>query len=1070
MFKFSYMKKNIFFFIVLFLNTIIFSKGYSQKIADFKFEKYTLLNGLSQSATYCIFQDKLGYIWVGTQQGVDKFDGYKFNQYSHDIKNVFSKSSGWVLDIKEDESANIWTTDYYGNISFLNRKNDHWENFILPTRDTLLKKYKNIPPNTGAGNSLYVDNKNKILWIGSNGTGLIQYDIQNKIFKQYLLHPDDSIKFGKQEMVNKVLRYNENDLLLSTSNGLQLFNIKNRVFRPLFNFRDSIFISQANDVRLIENKIYVATNYGAFIYDIQAKQTRIFKNEEKNQNTISSNSVNYIHFSKYGNYLWLTILNNGIDIINLSNDKILHLNNKNAIQYGIDELNYKYILEDRDNNIWLGGRSITKFDPNKRKFGYLGKEFPSDFNLGFSNVWGTFVDSKGHVWLGEYSPHMGIMELDISKNYKKRYLEDAKFQNARSWRFSEDVKGNIFAFYKSSNEWVCYKKLYGTNNFIKQKTKLSDKEAYTYLNNKNELIFLGDNPVILSNSNGDTSYKPIPLPANLKSGITIAKRKSKDEIYVLNNDGIFLLNEITNIAKPITTNIAFPREKDLWQDFQIVNDKFAYLSTYGNGLIKVDFEKNTKVYLTKADGVPSLFLYSIRKGKNDNLWISSNYGIIRYNPLTNNFRSFRPSEGVQDFEFNSMSASQSKEGVIFFGGLKGLNYFSPDSIKDNSLPPVVIIQKFSKKDTSIIIESNNPKDEYIVKYDENTLSFEFLAFNFRDAEHNQYAYKMEGYDENWINSGSRRFVSYTNLREGKYTFKVKAANHDGIWNEEGAKMVIHILPPPWRTWWAYLFYFICTISFIYVFSKYREKQQLKKIENERKNSELAAAKDLQERLLPKSLPIIADLDIACYLRTSTEIGGDYYDFFEQQDGSLYAICGDATGHGTPSGMLVSITKAGLIGLPQLSPKDMLHELNRVVKKVDLGILRMSLNIALIKNGELTLSSAGMPPFYIYRASSKLTEEIQLSGIPLGSFKEVYYDQITTSFNSGDTLVIISDGLPEAPNLNGELFDYLLLQNLITINGHETAQGLLNILMSEVDKWLSGLNNPDDITIVIIKHK
>jgi hypothetical protein len=505
-------------------------------------------------------------------------------------------------------------------------------------------------------------------------------------------------------------------------------------------------------------------------------------------------------------------------------------------------------------------------------------------------------------------------------------------------------------------------------------------------------------------------------------------------------------------------------------DMEIIDDKFAYLATYGNGLVEVDFQKNKKTFLTISDGIPSLYLYNIHKGKNNNLWMSSNFGIIRYNPITKKFRSFGTSEGVQDFEFNSTSSSQSKDGEIFFGGFKGLNYFFPDSIKDNSNPPVVIIQKFTKKDTTIFIESANPTGEFVVKNFENSLSFDFLAFNYRDAEHNQYAYKMEGYDEDWIYSGSRRFASYTNLREGTYTFRVKAANNDGIWNEEGAKMVIHILPPPWRTWWAYLIYIISAVGFIYAFSKYREKQQIKKIENERKNSELAAAKDLQERLLPKILPVVPNLDIAGYLRTSTEVGGDYYDFFEQPDGSLYAICGDATGHGTPSGMLVSITKAGIIGLPQLSPNDMLHELNRVVKKVDLGILRMSLNIALIKGNQITLSSAGMPPYYIYRAASNTTEEIQISGVPLGSFNDAYYDEISTTFNAGDILVIISDGLPEAPNLAGDLFDYQKLQDLIATYGTLSAQEVIDQLMIEADSWLAGNHNPDDITLVVIKHK
>ena len=201
----------------------------------------------------------------------------------------------------------------------------------------------------------------------------------------------------------------------------------------------------------------------------------------------------------------------------------------------------------------------------------------------------------------------------------------------------------------------------------------------------------------------------------------------------------------------------------------------------------------------------------------------------------------------------------------------------------------------------------------MVEYNNNNLAFDFVAFNFRDAAKNKYAYKMEGYDDDWIYAGTRRFASYTNLREGTYTFKVKAANSDGVWNEEGASMVIKILPPIWRTWWAYLLYAIVIGGFAYAFTKFRERKQLKKLEDERKNGELAEAKALQDKLVPKVLPDLPELDIATYLRTSTEVGGDYYDFFLQEDGSLYAVCGDATGHGMPSGMLVSITKAGIIG-------------------------------------------------------------------------------------------------------------------------------------------------------------
>ena len=157
--------------------------------------------------------------------------------------------------------------------------------------------------------------------------------------------------------------------------------------------------------------------------------------------------------------------------------------------------------------------------------------------------------------------------------------------------------------------------------FRSEKTKISDNSSlgYTYLNNKQELIYTGEKPIILSNSNGDTSYKALPLPSNLKGGIILVKRKSKNELYILNNDGLFILNEDTNTAVSLNGKLSFPREHDLWMDMEIVDDKYLFLATYGNGLIKVDLQKNTKTFLTLAEGIPSLYLYNIYKGNNNKI-------------------------------------------------------------------------------------------------------------------------------------------------------------------------------------------------------------------------------------------------------------------------------------------------------------------------------------------------------------------------------------------------------------------------------------------------------------------
>ena len=257
---------------------------------------------------------------------------------------------------------------------------------------------------------------------------------------------------------------------------------------------------------------------------------------------------------------------------------------------------------------------------------------------------------------------------------------------------------------------------------------------------------------------------------------------------------------------------------------------------------------------------------------------------------------------------------------------------------------------------------------------------------------------------------------------------------------------------------------------IYLNGKRKQRERLRQIEEDRKNNELAAARDLQMSMLPKENPKRADLDIATFIRSSTEVGGDYYDFFPQPDGGLFSVCGDATGHGVTSGMMVSVTKAGLNGISPVKPNKILQRLNGVVKRIDLGTLRMSLNIAEITSDEVFLSSAAMPPIYLYKAATKQVEEFMNNGLPLGGLRDEEFVLENRKFEVGDVLVQLSDGLPEAPNLLGEMYDYERLRSLIQSSCHLSAQEIIDVLIKSVDDWMQGKRNPDDITLVVTKKK
>jgi ligand-binding sensor domain-containing protein len=621
-----------------------------------------------------------------------------------------------------------------------------------------------------------------------------------------------------------------------------------------------------------------------------------------------------------------------------------------------------------------------------------------------------------------------------------------------------------------------------TNNFTIKTTKNRVTKVVSPIYRTNGTIRSKLNPSIIFSSNSAVGllahqYKN----GNWKQIALINKDTVKCNNLVEEVPGVILLETRKGVYKytynkegqgsyaKLEMDTAFTTLKRV--SIKTFNDNTNLFFDSTNHFYRADLVKNKLVYtgFTIDSFVNNAYWFYTYNSDSKNGWMVTQKGIFKTSFDFKNGFTFK------QYPFYKVDLTELSPGLFAEG--TGDNEILWLGSQDDKLyryfPELAIKEKHQNYKALIrAIYANGqkmPLDLGKLPFSNNNLLFEVAYPVFGNESKTTFSYWLEGQDKTWSDFVSDFKKEYTNLKEGNYKFHVKAKDASGEISEQGV-LEFKISPPWYRSIWAYGLYLLLLIISFLQFGKYQAKKSFQKAENERKNSELAAAKDLQNRLLPKTLPVVPNLDIAGYLRTSTEVGGDYYDFFEQPDGSLYAICGDATGHGTPSGMLVSITKAGIIGLPQLSPNDMLHELNRVVKKVDLGILRMSLNIAHLKNNQLTLSSAGMPPYYIYRAASNTTEEIQISGVPLGSFNDAYFDEISTTFNAGDILVIISDGLPEAPNLAGELFDYQKLQDLIATYGNLSAQEVIDQLMVEADSWLSGNHNPDDITLVVIKHK
>ena len=883
---------------------------------------------------------------------------------------------------------------------------------------------------------------------------------------------------GADKSINEMEWLDDKRILMATGDGLRVFDIEEEKYiKGYFRTKNkNLGVNWPPDRYWIrnfeiidENNLWITAQNG-IVYKANLVDETLENFTEKTN--LSSSEARDLLFDKDNNQLWINIENIGIDILDINSNEVLKLRNNNSPLIGKE---FNNIIKDNQQNIWISSATdgLLKYDPNKKKFQSFSKNTPKGFELDFSIAWGAHIDREGTVWVGTRDPGGGIVGLDF-KNNKRYFSARRNNNNAATYSITEDNVGNIWAIRggdnillkKKGNDDFKYLGSY-SENLRKDKSYLSILVQGHLTYDKN-LIIPSDRTVWLVDKDGNPVYEEYTILTNvIKNRIRAFHRKDSISTYVVADKSIWLWDEKRNKFKDLTPDVDVPIFETFAQAPVAAYKDKLYIPTYGNGILVVDVSNQEVSYITVNEGLPNMYLYNMFLDEDNFLWMSSNKGILKYDPETLEFKQYTPVDGTQEYEYNAGTAWQSDEGYIVMGGLNGINYFNPSKLDENRLPPKVLIQNVNIGGNSNKFESVSNSEFDEIEFENNSISFEYLALSFRNTEQNQYRYKMEGYDEDWIDAGTRRFASYTNLPIGSYTFRVLGSNNDGIWNEEGASYKLTILPPWYRTYAAYAGYIFLLVFGFRSFGKYQAKKSLEKADNERRAGELEEAKKIQESMLPKVFPSSKSYDISAGLVTSTEIGGDYYDFFENKN-SIYAVCGDATGHGTSSGMMVSIIKSGLNGLPSLSTDKVLYELNNIVKKIDLGTLKMSLNICEIKNGSITLSSAAMPPIYLYNSKSKKTEEILIRGLPLGGLKNETFDIQKKKFNKGDVLVMLSDGLPEAENDAGELYDYERVMELINKNASKTAEEIKDKMIGEVDVWLDGKVPDDDVSIVIVK--
>ena len=1059
-----------------------------------EFERFTIDDGLSQNTAYEVFQDSRGYIWLGTQGGLDRFNGYEFKHYESESGDSTSIIKGWIRSINEDQNGIIWLGTQDGNFGWFDPYEEVGGEIDLYENHSDIRRYSRFDKILFHKNYIY---------IATIGNGLCRY---NRIDNSTTWYIEDSTAehYIKDRVFNDVFSISENEIIFADREIIVLNTETNKYTKPYNKIIEKEIGISADSLSITnieqdyKGNWYMGTwnSNGLIVLNVEKQTASQHFPLPKDPKTGKRprTAIKEVAIDKEGK-VWVSLWNVGLAIFDPETGyfDVHRPDSENPLSLSDPQL--ESFLIDRSGAAWLGGaRSLMKHDPQKKKFNLIANSPTADILTSFNDFWGIFIDSNQDIWAGSVFRGNGVEHIKI----KTKEVQNHTPQNATQgrgtslWFIREDAGGRIWGrtnydLFVSDKNKQNFKSAWDVSNASFKETgqirqfMLDSKNRFWVFSNKKSwwVSVLEDSIVWTDVAKKHKSMKGvINIQGNTQSkdGKFFLFYKSwdrelgvKDQLLKVSNTSF----KVDTLYDHETALKKIPGFDGSITSLYEASDGAFWITTYGEGITRYNINTGNFKHYGLREGLPNSYIYSIYEDNFGHMWMSSNFGIIKFNPDEESFRQFGMADGIQNFEYNQSSNAQMKDGTLFFGGLSGINYFNPNTLKDNPNKPTVIIGSFSKTDSIFSLhKSDNSEETYNVYYDEKDLSFNFASIDYRDPSRNEHAYMMEGYDEYWTYSGTRRYASYTNLPPGDYTFRVKGSNNDGVWNEEGASLKIKILPAPWETVWAYMLYFATTGFGIFGYVKRQRRLQARAMEEQHREEELEEARQFQLDMLPKTTPDMLNLDIAATIQTASEVGGDYYDFFPQNNGeSLYVVVGDATGHGMTAGMMVSITKAGLYGIPpSIAPNDITKRLNRVIKNIDLGWNRMAINVARFWEGRVEFTSAAMPPAYHYHKDTGNVDEILLEGLPLGSFQGETFSLVDFEFKQGDSLVFISDGLPEATNQTEHMLGYQAVQDCVKANGHQGANDQKQALLDLGSAWLGELRNQDDITIVVVKKK
>jgi signal transduction histidine kinase/ligand-binding sensor domain-containing protein len=754
-----------------------------------RFERLSIADGLSQSVVTAISQDSRGFMWFGTEGGLNRYDGYEFTIYKHDPDDPTTLSDNQVHAIYEDQHGELWIGTNRGldRFDWASGKFAHYQH--NPDDPQSLS--------VGAVRSICEDGMG-ILWIGT-GLGLSRFDRATQTFTRYL----------SGNLVRAIYTDRSGELWIGTNGGLARFDRTTETFAHYKHTPDDPNSLSDNRVQAIfegrQGALWIGTDGGGLDRFDPLSQTFIhYLHNPDDPSSLSDDRVQAILEDGEGK-LWIGT-QDGLDLLVLSEaegldpgqNRFIHHRHAPSDPYSLNDDIVHSVYEDRSGVLWVGthgGLSKQDRTANRFKLHQQGANGLSD-NL----VQALYKDQSGALWIGTFAG--GLDRLDRnSKNltvYRHNPDDPASLSSNDVRAIFEDQEGALWVgtdlgldrFDPQAEAFIHYPSLTGNRVTV----IAEDRSAY---------LWIGTSAGLYRLDRATGIFSPFHAYDLIGNYVTAIYQDQAGPLWVgTYSGGINLWDDVNNQFTHHRRNPDDPQSlsSDIVLSFyQGPTPDTVWIGTEEGGLNRFDPATQTFTHYTEKDGLPGDTVDCILADSDGYLWLSTNKGLSRFDPQTKTFRNYDAGDGLQRGEFFPGACFQSERGEMFFGGFQGLNTFYPEQIRPNPHIPSIVVTAFDKFNQ--VMHANLFANAHIqLPYQDNSISFEFAALDYTAPEKNQYAYVMEALDPDWVHAGTRRRADYPNLRPGEYIFRVKGSNNDGVWNEEGVAIRVTVTPPFWETW------------------------------------------------------------------------------------------------------------------------------------------------------------------------------------------------------------------------------------------------------------------------------